>query len=49
MVFNILSMLGQSLLCVLLVKLDLEDKLGNPEPHRVFASYIETPDLISKY
>ena len=47
---NILSMLVHSMLVMLLVKLDLEDKPGNPECRRIASLLIiETQALISKY
>ena len=47
---NILSMLVHSMLAMLLVKLDLEDKPGNPEYHRIASLLIiETQALINKY
>ena len=41
--FNILSMLGHSMLSMLLVKLNLEDKLGNSEHHRVVSFLVRDP------
>ena len=43
MLFNILSMLGHSLLGIVLVKLNLKDKLGDPEHHRVASLLIRNP------
>ena len=40
---NILSMLGHSMLGMLLVKLDLENKLDNLEHHRVASLVVRDP------
>ena len=37
------------MLGMLLVKLNLEDKLSNPEHHRVVVCWLDAQALISKY
>ena len=43
MIINVLSMLGHSMLSMLLVKLNLEDKLGSPECHRIASLLVRDP------
>ena len=39
-------MLGQSIVCALLVKLNMDDKLGNPEPHWECSLLVRYPQQI---